>query len=344
MNKLVSIITYSYNGESFIGRFLDSILNQSYNNIELIFINDGSSDKTEEIFLSYKPNFDNAGIKFKYFYQKNKGQAFSLNKGLKEVQGEYITWPDSDDFLEYNSIEDRVDFLEKNAQYGFVRSDGYILKENNLKNPTSYLSNKNKNRFKEHLFDDFINEHTYFAPGCYLTRTSAFIEINPNKTIYISKYSSSQNYQMLLPLACKFKCGFIDKPLLNYVHRDNSYSHSFVKKQNILERFKGHEDIIRNTIAQLNINQEYYDKIINQKYLRKKLNLAKDFNDFRLFKETYNILTKSGSSHLKDHILYMMTINKIFHFLMIKIKFIYIFLLDIYDRFSKIKLLKSRKN
>jgi len=68
--KLVSIITPCYNGEKFINRYLDSLLGQTYSNIEIIFINDGSTDKTEEIVFSYKDNFKKKGIKFIYISKK----------------------------------------------------------------------------------------------------------------------------------------------------------------------------------------------------------------------------------------------------------------------------------
>ena len=74
MKPLVSIITPCYNGESYITCFLDSILYQTYPNIELWIVNDGSKDKTEEIILSYKSKFDDKGYKLNYIYQENAGQ------------------------------------------------------------------------------------------------------------------------------------------------------------------------------------------------------------------------------------------------------------------------------
>jgi glycosyltransferase involved in cell wall biosynthesis len=96
MMKKVSIITPCYNGESFVSRYLDTILNQSYNNLELILVNDGSTDQTEAIVMSYKPKFKEVGIEFIYMYQEHAGQAAALNQGLKIFTGDYLTWPDSD--------------------------------------------------------------------------------------------------------------------------------------------------------------------------------------------------------------------------------------------------------
>ena len=106
MNKgLVSIITPCYNVEKVVHRYLNSILSQTYKKIELILVNDGSTDKTEEILLSYKSIFESQGIIFKYIYQENKGLGGSINTGLKYFTGEYLCWPDPDDTLHPQSIE-----------------------------------------------------------------------------------------------------------------------------------------------------------------------------------------------------------------------------------------------
>ena len=98
----VSIVTPCYNGEKYLERFLKSILNQSYGNIELIFINDGSTDQTEEIIKKYKEEFDLHNIELTYLFQENAGQAAALNNGLKYVQGDYLLCMDSDDEISEN--------------------------------------------------------------------------------------------------------------------------------------------------------------------------------------------------------------------------------------------------
>jgi len=133
MGKKVSIITPCYNGEKYLARYLNSILNQTYPQIELILVNDGSGDDTERIALSYKKIFRERGCEFIYVFQQNAGIAGALNTGLKVFTGEYLTWADSDDFFDAESIEKKVHFLENNKEYGFVRSDAYIYKEKNMK-------------------------------------------------------------------------------------------------------------------------------------------------------------------------------------------------------------------
>ena len=110
MKKLVSVVSPCYNGEDYISRYMDSILKQTYRPIEVILVNDGSADKTEEIINSYASVFERSDIILKVITKNNEGSGAAVNDGLKHITGEYLIWPDSDDFLFPESIEKRVKF------------------------------------------------------------------------------------------------------------------------------------------------------------------------------------------------------------------------------------------
>ena len=97
---LISIIVPVYNGEQYLNECVDSILQQDYKNIELILINDGSSDKSKEIINNYA-NIDKRVIAI---HQKNSGVCASRNNGLDHVHGEYICLIDQDDYISKNYI------------------------------------------------------------------------------------------------------------------------------------------------------------------------------------------------------------------------------------------------
>ena len=100
-NNMISIIIPVYNVEKYIERCLKSVLNQTYSNLEIIVINDGSTDNTGIICERY------AGIdsRIKYIYQQNQGVSAARNKGLSLIKGEYLIFVDSDDWLELNCCE-----------------------------------------------------------------------------------------------------------------------------------------------------------------------------------------------------------------------------------------------
>ena len=104
----LSILSPCYNGEKFIGRYLENILEQSFQNYELIIVNDGSTDKSDEIIKKYKKIFEEKKITFKYLSKlQNEGHARAINDGLKMVDGQYLMWPDIDDYMHQKHATDR---------------------------------------------------------------------------------------------------------------------------------------------------------------------------------------------------------------------------------------------
>ena len=123
MEKLVSILTPCYNGEKYIWRLLDSVIDQTYPNIEMFVIDDGSTDNSANLIKSYIPKFESKGYSLTYIYQENSGQAGAINTGLKKISGEYLVWPDADDWYNTNTaITDLVEVFENSPDnVGLVR-------------------------------------------------------------------------------------------------------------------------------------------------------------------------------------------------------------------------------
>ena len=111
---LVSIITPAYNASKYIKETIESVLNQTYDNWELIVINDGSTDDTEKIVNSFKDS------RIKLINQENMGVSAARNRGLSEAQGEFITFLDADDILPPNSLEARVKYLQENSDIDLI--------------------------------------------------------------------------------------------------------------------------------------------------------------------------------------------------------------------------------
>ncbi len=119
MRDLVSIVISTYNRANFLREAIDSALNQTYHDIEVIVIDDGSTDNTGEICVSY-------GEKIRYFRKENGGVSSALNMGISYMRGLWLKHLDSDDTLEDHCVEELVKFAnEKNAR--FVYSDYVIV-------------------------------------------------------------------------------------------------------------------------------------------------------------------------------------------------------------------------
>ena len=126
MNKIcVSIIMPAYNAQKYIKESIDSVLNQSFGNFELIVVNDGSIDKTEEIVKSYNDE------RIVLISQKNGGVSSARNRALEIAKGKYITFLDADDIFPKESLQKRYDYLEENPDVDLV--DGIVkVKDENL--------------------------------------------------------------------------------------------------------------------------------------------------------------------------------------------------------------------
>ena len=266
MDPLVSVITPCYNGEKYLNYFFQSLIDQTYKNLEIFFINDGSTDQTEEIALSFMEVFKSNGIPFTYLYHSsNKGQAAAINKGLQKVSGKYIVWPDSDDTLEPKSIEKRVRFLENNQQYGFVRSLGYYIDGKTRKIISSINFPYYNDASKVDIFLDLINEETYCVSGCYMVRSELLFDIYPERRIFESR--AGQNWQILIPMAGRYRCGFIKDSLYNVTVHTDSHSRKELEFNDKIQRLFDLKEILEIGIQKANRYEIDYKRLVEIKYL-----------------------------------------------------------------------------
>ena len=109
MNKKVSIIIPVYNTEKYLEKCLDSIINQEYRNLEIIIVNDGSTDNSMNIIKKYQK----LDSRIKVFEQSNKGTGSARNKGLDNATGDYISFVDSDDYVSPLFIKKLVEAIKE---------------------------------------------------------------------------------------------------------------------------------------------------------------------------------------------------------------------------------------
>lgn len=293
MKEKVTILSPVYNGETYLARYLDSVLRQDYRPLEFILVDDGSTDNTAQIIQDYEDKFALSGIEWKHVRQENRGQAAAINTGLKEVTGTYLTWPDSDDILMEQSITKRVSFLKNHPKYRWVRCEALVYQENDLTKLAGRLKRKEQNNSKTDLFYDFIFENDiYFAPGCYMVYTSTLKEVLPEFQIYETR--GGQNWQLYLPIALKYPCGYMPEALFTYIVRSNSHSHSSIGDyQKLQKRYTNNYDILTHVLESLSFPEK--EKILLEleiKYQRMHLSLALQFRDTKRYESLYQELSK----------------------------------------------------
>ena len=214
-NPLISVVIPTYNCSQFIISAIHSVLDQSYENYEIIIVDDGSTDNTKEVL---KPYIEEK--KIQYVFQNNLGPSAARNKGIKLSKGEYIAFLDADDLWIPGKLEKQVNFLDNNKNLGLVFSDTSIfdeggvisdsflrLKKNLWKIPTSSDS-KNGRVFLRNIFEDLIEEN-FIPTKTVLIRKKCIDELGYfDETLF-----SVEDRDMWLRIAQTYGVGFINEPL-----------------------------------------------------------------------------------------------------------------------------------
>lgn len=205
--KDISIIVPIYNAEKYISKCVDSIINQTKKELEIILINDGSTDKTEEIIKSYQDK------RIKYFKNKNQGIGKTRNFGIEKAKGKYIMFLDSDDFLEKNACELLYNKAESN-NLDLVMCDFYKLYDNGNLEEVRQPSFKNSS-----LKDNPKILSEYLSPWAKIYKRDIIIK-NNLRFVENLKYEDAPFVTVALDKAKKI--GKVDECLNYYVIHGNS--------------------------------------------------------------------------------------------------------------------------
>ena len=118
---LVSVCIPCYNVEAYMAKHLRSLMDQTYKKLEVILVDDGSTDGTLGIIEQHVPLLEGCGYVVKVISQENGGQSSAINTALKHFSGEFLTWEDPDDWLAADSIQKRLAFLKSHPSAAFQR-------------------------------------------------------------------------------------------------------------------------------------------------------------------------------------------------------------------------------
>ena len=151
-----SIIIPIYNAEKYLVQCLESVVNQTYDNYELILVNDGSIDKSQRIIDKFSKKYGNIIS----FSQKNSGQSAARNFALAKAKGDYVIFLDADEYLDLKLLEVLIDYLMKYSDVDVLRFQANIVDENN----------QILNKIKFHEFDNKTGEDAF----CYFVEEDVF--------------------------------------------------------------------------------------------------------------------------------------------------------------------------
>ena len=206
--KKVSVIIPVYNVEKYLKKCLDSVINQTLDDIEIIIVNDGSPDNSQKIINEYIKKYPN---KIKSFIKENGGQATARNKGIENVDSEYTIFIDSDDYIDINMLEDMYNTAKtKNADIVVCNYN-----EGNEENGFNKIVAKKTNYKNEKINYIFSN----ISPWNKLIKTELILK---NNIRFLEKHIYEDLATMPLFGMYSKKIIFLDKAYNYYIIRDGS--------------------------------------------------------------------------------------------------------------------------
>lgn len=245
----ISIIIPTYNRKSFLIHAINSVLNQTYQNLELIIIDDGSSDKTENIIKKKYP-------KIKFYKQKNKGVSAARNKGIKMASCKWIAFLDSDDRWHPRKLENQINYLLTHPRYKICHTDEIWIRKGIRIN-----QHKKHKKHGGHIFDKCL-DLCRISPSSVIIHKDIFNKVG----LFNEKLPVCEDYDLWLRIAEKFPVLYLDEKLtIKYGGHLNQLS----KKYWGMDRFR--------IIALENIIKKNFllkkNKLLVKKILKKKINI-----------------------------------------------------------------------
>jgi glycosyltransferase involved in cell wall biosynthesis len=207
MNKKVSIIVNFHNGEQYLNECINSIVNQDYDNLEIILWDNSSTDKSIDIIKKFKDS------RIKYFYNKKKEPLYKArNSAILSSTGDLIAFLDCDDWWEKDYISSRVDFFSnKNFSYSYCNVNCYYEKNKKIKLYKNYLLPEGK------IYNLLAKDYFIIISGV-IFKKEIFLKLG----MFNEKFNIIGDYDFIMKISKLYNAHAISLPLLNYrVHQNN---------------------------------------------------------------------------------------------------------------------------
>lgn len=259
---LVSVVIPTYNRAGTILNAIDSVLAQTYKSIEIIVVDDGSTDNTNEILSQY-------GDKIKYIYKINGGVSSARNAGIKEAKGEYIALFDSDDSWSPVKIEKQMAYLLEHPGYGIAISDIEYWDEDSHKVKVSKLR---ETIARDGYILEFVLKLPVMTCSYMLIKKEVFNQVG----YFDESFKTADDFDMILRICSKYKAVLIEEPLIKYKKSDNSVSHRLFSGNRLRaieklytyapEFVRENKELLEQTKA--SINMSYAEDLLWHRYIK----------------------------------------------------------------------------
>ena len=229
----ISVCVPTFNSAKFIRETIESVLNQTYQDFELLIVDDYSKDETLDIVQSIK----DARIRI-FKNEKNLGMVRNFNRCLELAQGEFVTTLDGDDLMASSNLQQKIDLLEKYPEMAFVFSNVDIIDE------SSHVTGSRPKKplpFSSRMVSDAICVaggivfKTLLIEGNFICKSSVILRRNLLERFgsFNVQFSWGEDYDMWARMALSHEVGYVQQPLVKYrIHTEN-YTKDFTQEKKI---------------------------------------------------------------------------------------------------------------
>ncbi|MGL6298356.1 MAG: glycosyltransferase [Methanobacteriaceae archaeon] len=217
----ISVVIPSYNHEKYVKETIESVLNQTFQDFEIIITDDGSSDRT----VDKIKEFDDERIKL-FVFEENQGACVAVNNCINKSKGEFIAVLSSDDFWELDKLEKQVKFLDENFDIAATFSKAYFIDENsevieNWDNGSTYSFYENvfdvENRSKEEWSNHFFMNGNCLCHPSMLIRKEIYNDVG----LYDERMANLPDFDMWIRICLKYDIHIMDEKLISFRIRDD---------------------------------------------------------------------------------------------------------------------------
>lgn len=202
---LISVVIPTYNRRRYVVESLESVLHQSFGDFEILVVDDGSTDGTEEVLRPY-------GDRIRYLRQENRGAAAARNLGIRSCRGRCVAFMDSDDLATPQHLEKLYDFLARNPNFAMVIGNGAYL-GGKSHHRTVVIPAKRARRMEKRgvTLKDLFDGRVFRLQGC-MARKAALEEIG----LLDERFQVCHDLDMVLRLAQRYAIGFVNEIVFLY--------------------------------------------------------------------------------------------------------------------------------
>jgi predicted O-linked N-acetylglucosamine transferase (SPINDLY family)/cellulose synthase/poly-beta-1,6-N-acetylglucosamine synthase-like glycosyltransferase len=263
-NPLISVILTTYNHEKYISESIESVLNQTLQDFELIIVNDGSTDKTDEIIKNFRDS------RIRYIYQENQGPSVATNNAILVSRGKYIALMTGDDVCDPSRLEKEYNYLSKNHKKIIFSWVNFINENSEIFSGEPYLKEGWFNRTNK--TNPEVLRH-FFEQGNYVNGPTAFLEreaLVESGLYHLTSIQAQDFYMWIKLLARGYELYILPEKLLKFritgrnlsLSDNNKTREAFEYRQLIKDFFKDiPADLFKEAFAHNIIRHDFYGEI-----------------------------------------------------------------------------------